>query len=108
VQQWHDARETSSEELGPKEIVDQEYIHCRRDNDDPPCKSGWRREKFIRKDCTRANDERVSQRVGPLRKNLQMPHEEKCGTKDLCGGQPFYLRKEWTTTKGIRGWRTGQ
>jgi hypothetical protein len=68
----------------------------------------WRRENFVRKDCTRAKDERVTQRVGTLRKNLRMHHEGKCGTKDLRGGQPFYLRKEWTTTKGIGGWRTGQ
>jgi hypothetical protein len=33
-----------------------------------------------------------------------MHHEGKCGTKDLCGGQPLYLRKERTTTNGIEGW----
>jgi hypothetical protein len=27
---------------------------------------------------------------------------------DLCGGQPLYLRKERTTTNGIKGWRAGQ
>jgi hypothetical protein len=53
-----------------------------------------RRVNFVRKDCTRAKDERVTQRVGPLRKNLRMHHEGKCGTKDLCGGQPLYLRKD--------------
>jgi hypothetical protein len=40
-----------------------------------------RRENFVRKDCTRAQDERVTQRVGPLRKNLPMHHEGKCGEK---------------------------
>jgi hypothetical protein len=68
----------------------------------------WHRESFVRKDCTRAKDERVTQRVGPLRKNLRMHHEGKCGTKDLCCGQPLYLRKEWTTTNGIGGWSAGQ
>jgi hypothetical protein len=68
----------------------------------------WRRENFIRKVCTRAKDERVTQRVGLLRKNLWMYHEGKYGTKDLCGGQPLYLRKERTTTNGIEGWSSGQ
>jgi hypothetical protein len=63
----------------------------------------WCRENFVRKDCTRAKDERAIQGVRPLRKNLWMHHEGKCGTKDLCGGQPLYLRKERTTTNGIEG-----
>jgi hypothetical protein len=37
-----------------------------------------------------------------------MYHVGKCGTKDLCGGQPLYLRKEMTTTNGIGGWSSGQ
>jgi hypothetical protein len=37
-----------------------------------------------------------------------MHHEGRCGTKDLCGGQPLYLRKERTTTNGIEGWSSGQ
>jgi hypothetical protein len=37
----------------------------------------------------RAKDEGATQRVGPLRKNLRVHHEGKCGTKDLCGGQPL-------------------
>jgi hypothetical protein len=63
----------------------------------------WRRENFVRKDCTRAKDERVTQRVGPLRKNLQMQHEGKCGTKDLRGGQPFYLRRNVQPRKASEG-----
>jgi hypothetical protein len=63
----------------------------------------WRRENFVRKDCTRAKDERVTQRAGPLRKNLWMHYKGKCGTKDLCGGQPLYLRKERTATNDIEG-----
>jgi hypothetical protein len=67
----------------------------------------WCKETFVRKDCTRAKDEWAAQRVGLLRKNLRMHHEGKCGTKDLCGGQPLYLRKERTTTNGIEGWSSG-
>jgi hypothetical protein len=67
----------------------------------------WRREHFVRKDCTRTKDERATQRVGPLRRNLRMHHKGKCGTKDLCGGQPLYLRKERATTNGIEGWSSG-
>jgi hypothetical protein len=37
-----------------------------------------------------------------------MQHEGKCGTKDLCDGEPLYLRKERTTTNGIEGWSSGQ
>jgi hypothetical protein len=36
-----------------------------------------------------------------------MHHEGKCGTKDLCGGQPLYLRKERITTNGIGRWSSG-
>jgi hypothetical protein len=32
-------------------------------------------------------DERATEGVRPLRKNLRMHNEGKCGTKDLCGGQ---------------------
>jgi hypothetical protein len=63
----------------------------------------WRRENFARKDCTRAKDERATQGVWRLRKNLRMHHEGKCGKKDLCGGQPLYLRKERTTTNASEG-----
>jgi hypothetical protein len=37
-----------------------------------------------------------------------MHQEGKCGTKDLCGGEPIYLRKERTTTNSIQGWSSGQ
>jgi hypothetical protein len=37
-----------------------------------------------------------------------MHHEGKCGTKDLCGEQSLYLRKERKTTNGIGGWSSGQ
>jgi hypothetical protein len=66
------------------------------------------KENFLRKDCTSAKDERVTQRVEPLRKNLRMHQERKCGTKDLCGGQPPYVRMVETTTSGIRGCSSGQ
>jgi hypothetical protein len=66
------------------------------------------KENFVRKDCTSAKDERVTQRVGPLRKNLRMHKEIKCGTKDLHGGQPPYVRMEETTTSGIGGYSSGQ
>jgi hypothetical protein len=66
------------------------------------------KEKFVRKDCTSDKDERVTQRVGPLRRNLRMHQERKCGTKDLCGGQPPYVRMEETTTSGIGGCSSGQ
>jgi hypothetical protein len=39
------------------------------------------RRGFFRKDCTRAKDERATQTVGPLRKNLRMHHEGKSGIK---------------------------
>jgi hypothetical protein len=64
------------------------------------------KENFIRKDCTSAKDERVTQRVGPLRRNLRMHQKRKCGTKDLCDGQPPYVRMEETTTRGIGGQRS--
>jgi hypothetical protein len=70
-------------------------------------KMAWRRDNFVRKDCTRVNNERETQRVGPLRKNLQMYHEGKCGRKDLCGRKPLCLRKERTSTNGIKGWSAG-
>jgi hypothetical protein len=66
------------------------------------------KENFVRKDCTSVKNERVTQRVGPLRKNLQMHQERKCGTMDPCGGQPPYVRIEETTTNGIGGCSSGQ
>jgi hypothetical protein len=40
------------------------------------------KENFVRKDCTSDKDERVTQRVGPLRRNLRMHQVGKGGTKD--------------------------
>jgi hypothetical protein len=37
----------------------------------------WLKRGVVRKDWTRAKVEQVTQRVGPLRKNLWMHHEEK-------------------------------
>jgi hypothetical protein len=37
----------------------------------------WLKRGVVRKDCTRAKDERATQRVGPLRKDLWMYHEGK-------------------------------
>jgi hypothetical protein len=42
----------------------------------------WLRRGAVRKDCTRAKDERATQGVGPLWKNLRMHHEGKSGIKD--------------------------
>jgi hypothetical protein len=67
----------------------------------------WLRRGVVRKDCTRVTVEQATQRVGPLRKNLWIHHEGKCGTKDLGGKRPPYLRKKRTTTNGIEGWSSG-
>jgi hypothetical protein len=37
----------------------------------------WLRRGIVRKDCTRAKNERATKRVGPLRKYLRMHHEGK-------------------------------
>jgi hypothetical protein len=68
----------------------------------------WLRRGVVRKDFTRANDDRATQRVGPLRKNLQMHHEGKSGTKDLGGNQSLYVRKKRATTIDIEGWSSRQ
>jgi hypothetical protein len=65
------------------------------------CAGGaWLKRGFVRKDCTSANDEPATRRVGPLRKNLRMNHEGKCGTQDLCGGQSIYLSSGQQTHVG--------
>jgi hypothetical protein len=67
----------------------------------------WLRRVVFRKDCTRANVERATQGVGTFRKNLGIHHEGKCGTKDLGGKQPPYMRKKRATVIGIGGWSSG-
>jgi hypothetical protein len=49
-------------------------IHCRG--------VAWLRRGVVREDCTSAKDERATQRVGPLRKNLRMHHEGKSEIKE--------------------------
>jgi hypothetical protein len=68
----------------------------------------WLRRGIVRRECTRAKVEQATQRVGPFRKNLQMLHEGKCGTKDLGGKQPPYMRKKRATVISIRGWSSKQ
>jgi hypothetical protein len=58
----------------------------------------------VRKNCTTAKVERATQRVRPLRKNLQTHHEEKIGNKDLGGKRPLCLRKKRAKEIGIGGW----
>jgi hypothetical protein len=65
VQQWHGGKGTSLDKLRPRKIVDRA-----RTKDDPLCRRG-----VVRKGCTRAKDERVTQRVERLRENLRMHHE---------------------------------
>jgi hypothetical protein len=68
----------------------------------------WLRRDFVRKDYTRAKVKRVTQRVGPLRKNLRTHHEGKRATKNLGGKRPLYLRKERATAIGIGQWCSKQ
>jgi hypothetical protein len=78
--------------------IQQEIDHCRQEL----------RKVVIRKDCTRAKIEQVTQRVGPLRKNLRTHHERKSGTKDLGGKWLLYVRKQRATTISIGGWSSRQ
>jgi hypothetical protein len=68
----------------------------------------WLRRGVVRKDCTRANVERATRRLGPLRKNLRTHQEGKYGTKYLGCKRPLYLRKKRTTAIGIGGWSSRQ
>jgi hypothetical protein len=71
-------------------------------------RAAWHRENFVRKDCTRAKDERPIQGVRPLRKNLRMHHERKRGTKDQGSKRPLYMRKNRAVVIAIRGWISKQ
>jgi hypothetical protein len=63
----------------------------------------WLKRGVLRKECTRANVERGTQRVGPLRKNLRTHHEGKRGTKNVGDKRPLYVRKKRATANGIGG-----
>jgi hypothetical protein len=68
----------------------------------------WGKENFFRKDCTRKGDERATQRLGPLRKNLCTTHKGKGKTNYIGGRRPLDVRKKRETGIGIRGWTSGQ
>jgi hypothetical protein len=68
----------------------------------------WLKRSVIRKDRTRATDERATQRVGLLMKNLPTYHEVRRGTKDLGGKRHLYVRKMRATAIGIKGWTSKQ
>jgi hypothetical protein len=71
-------------------------------------KLAWGKENFIRKDCTRKGDERATQRLGPLRKNLWTTHKGKGKTNYIGGKRPLNVRKKRTTVIGVGGWSSGQ
>jgi hypothetical protein len=53
--------------------------------------------------------EQATQRVGPLRKNLQTHHEVKRGAKDRGGQRPLYVKKKKRETViNVGGWNSGQ
>jgi hypothetical protein len=62
------------------------------------------KETVVGRNCTMAVIERATQRVGLLKKNLQMHHK---GTKDRRGKRPLHGRKKRTTTDGIQKWSPG-
>jgi hypothetical protein len=68
----------------------------------------WLRRGFVTKDCTRAKVDLATQTVGPFGKNLRMHHEGKCGTKDLGGKRPPFVRKKRATVVDIGGWSSKQ
>jgi hypothetical protein len=68
----------------------------------------WLKGGIIRKDCTRAEDERATQRLGPLRKNLWTTHKGKCEINYMGGKRPLDVRKKRATAIGVGGWSSGQ
>jgi hypothetical protein len=63
---------------------------------------------IMRKNCTRTEDERATQRLGPLRKSLWTIHKGKGETNYIGIKRPLDIRKKKTTAIGIRGWSSGQ
>jgi hypothetical protein len=52
----------------------------------------WLRGGIIRKDCTRIEDERATQRLGALRKNLWTAHKaSKRGVQRVTKNKEMYL-----------------
>jgi hypothetical protein len=68
----------------------------------------WLRGGIIRKDCTRTEDERATQRLGPIWKNLWMTHKGKGKINYVGGKRPLDVRKKRAATIGVGGWSSGQ
>jgi hypothetical protein len=68
----------------------------------------WLKGGIIRKDCTRTEDERATQRLGTLRKNLWTTHKGKGETNYIGGKRPLDVRKKRETAIGVGGWSSGQ
>jgi hypothetical protein len=64
----------------------------------------WRKRSVVRRNCTRAMIEQATQKIGPLKKNLQT-HQK--GTKGQRCKRALHGRKR-TTTDGIQKWSTGE
>jgi hypothetical protein len=67
----------------------------------------WLRRGVVRKDCTRGKVERATQRVGPLRNNLQTHHEGKSGTKDLGSKRWLYVWEPPIVNQALANHRLG-
>jgi hypothetical protein len=68
----------------------------------------WFRGGIIRKDCTRNKDERATQRLWPLRKNVWTTHKGKGETNYIGVKRPLDVRKKWATAIGVGGWGSRQ
>jgi hypothetical protein len=74
-------------------------VGCHLQEGVPP----WCKRGVVRKDWTRSKVEGATQRIGPLRKNLQMQHEGRRGTKDVGSKWLLYLKKKRATAIGTGG-----
>jgi hypothetical protein len=70
-------------------------------------KVAWLRGGIIRKDCTRNEEERASQRLGPIRKNLWMTHKGKCEVNYIWDKR-LVVRKKRETAICVGAWSSGQ
>jgi hypothetical protein len=68
----------------------------------------WGKENFVRKDCTRKGDERATQRLGPLRKNLWTTHKGKGEINFIGCKRPLDVRKKRATAIGVGEWSSRQ
>jgi hypothetical protein len=68
----------------------------------------WRKRNIITNNLIRDKVERGTWRVGMLRKKLWTHHGGRRGRKSIGGKGLLFLRNEWTTAIGIRGWSSGQ